>query len=417
MHLHLLAQHSSTPTWWIGGLLALFAALSGALGDNLVRWAYAHAAARAAASSSKEKECCAAFAGASWPVWVLGTFCTTVLNSAGVIFAFSFAQASMIIPFAALHIFFGVIFAQLINGERFTPTRALACAFIVVGVAVVLLFAGKFSPHYSVDELIDNYAEPPMVLSTALIVVAIAVLGGGYYTTERAKGDVKRARDRRICISCLCGALGGLSNVLAKTTVEIFKSWSRSEPVWTMWGTYLVVSLTALTLVLQLVALNQALREFEATVVISTVNATLSITGTAEGAIYFKEYVNWGWGTWIFLPAGVVLSVIGIFLVVGLIRPRHLVCNLCGAGEEEEEVEVEARDAARARARARARGGGGGGRTDAWLCGTASAAGTGREYFYGEEAGGGGEDEGDGVGGDGEETSAAGARKPLLHGD
>lgn len=102
--------------WYIGAILATGGALSGSLGDNLVR------------KGHRISE--------NWLV-VVGNLCTVVLNTGFVLSAMAFADASLVIPFAGLHIFFGVVFAKVINRERLGKADWIGGVLCLVGVMLV----------------------------------------------------------------------------------------------------------------------------------------------------------------------------------------------------------------------------------------------------------------------------------------
>ena len=59
------------------------------------------------------------------PYWIMGWMLSVIINSGGVVLAMGLAPASMIIPFAAVHIAFAVTFARIVNKEVRTARRTL----------------------------------------------------------------------------------------------------------------------------------------------------------------------------------------------------------------------------------------------------------------------------------------------------
>lgn len=72
--------------WWIGVILAVFAALFGSLGDNLIKLSYTQALLIEEAGGVPPGLFCR-------PLWLAGMFCVTILNTSMTLMSYTFADA------------------------------------------------------------------------------------------------------------------------------------------------------------------------------------------------------------------------------------------------------------------------------------------------------------------------------------
>lgn len=88
--------------WVAGVVLAILAAVFGALGDNLIKLSYTKEDLAIERGEPPTKIWCR-------PLWYAGMTCLLVLNTACVIAALSISDASLTIPFGGLHICFNLV--------------------------------------------------------------------------------------------------------------------------------------------------------------------------------------------------------------------------------------------------------------------------------------------------------------------
>ena len=342
----------STAHILLGLLCATISASSGGLGDNLVRLSYRLAELRKQARDStsvmedgqrERRESgvlrvvgpyCPSLAAVlpaelGRPFWILGWSSTTLVNTGFVILAMSLAPSSFIIPFAAVHIFFAVTFARVVNKEPCTITKALGCTCIICGVLVVLVTNGLL-PHdevYGLSRLESDLIETPYLALTGLVLCAIALALGAFAT--RARHGSKAIAQLSIAVTA--GSFGAISNVLGKSVIEIVKTAQCSGEYKALLSdafVYAILGGMVVALVCQICALNTALSSYETMVVTPLVNGTLTVVGTLESVVYFQEYESWELYTWCLMPLGVCIAALGLLLLAGVVNP----CARCDRG-------------------------------------------------------------------------------------
>ena len=157
--------------WYYGVLLSVLASFVGGLGDNLVR--YAHNAHRHAsdnggggpATVSGVEDYDAASVGSlrNSGVWSMGLFLTVVGNTVLTVWSLAFADASLIVPFAALHVIFTVVLAIFINNERLNFLSWTGIGLILGGTFLVVVESNKSSMDYDLDSILEFCMNPPFL--------------------------------------------------------------------------------------------------------------------------------------------------------------------------------------------------------------------------------------------------------------
>ena len=280
--------------WYVGMLLALAASFVGALGDNLVR--YAH---RAEKTTQR-----------TMGIWALGLGLTAIGNSALTLWALAYADASLIVPFAGVHVVFAVFLATVINDEKIGVVDILSILVILAGILTTVLSANKESVDYDLDHLVALLSRQPFLITVSGILwVAVA----SALVAVRSSCTRKRPAIAASAAAILCGTMGGLGTVACKAGVEAVKASIRGGNVSPQ--AWMILVSTATVALLQLATLNYALSKFKASLVVPIILATLTVMGTGLGVIFFEEYKRFSRKVWFTLPLGIIVACAGIVLL------------------------------------------------------------------------------------------------------
>lgn len=192
-------------------------------------------------------------------LFLCGWILTLVINTLCTFLAMAFAPASLITPFAGVHLLWNVWLANWINNEPVSPRDYVASALIIAGVVVVVTAGAKESPDYPLNELEEYFFAPPFVVTMGLGVLMFCILQYGIRQSENT---------RRVSLAALAGLLGAFSNPLIKVIVEIIKDVVDVDgagfKVFLHWATWFFIAATILTAVFQLHFLNTGLASFGA---------------------------------------------------------------------------------------------------------------------------------------------------------
>ena len=339
----------SASTWWIGVTIAMVGAFCGSMGDNLVKLSY-NTLDRLSEDQRGERTpgrigsaiwnfffccgCCSAdisemsgrqdlFNGQRCNlspeavtqlqyrgdvIFVCGWFCTIIINTSCTFGALAYAPASIVTPFAGVHLFWNIWLANWINHEPVAPRDYLASFLIVAGIVSVLLTGAKETPDYPLATLEKFFLGQPFIVCTCFCAVLLLILIYGIYQGPRSQ---------RVCTAALAGLSGSYANPLFKTLVEILKDAFHGKPVFETWPSYAMIALTIVVAVAQLVFLNQGLARFDAYAIIPIYLALMGSLGTVVSAILYQDYLQFGWINYMGISIGIALVVAGIMLLNG----------------------------------------------------------------------------------------------------
>lgn len=298
------APSSSLPIhydqWYYGVLLSLLASFVGGLGDNFVR--YAHTRKRDAAKL------------ANTGAWLLGLFLTVVGNTVLTIWSLAYADASLIVPFAASHVIFTVVLAIFINDERLNCKGWWSIFLILAGTVFVVVEANKSSVDYDLDTIVEFFLKPAF-LGVCLVYFLVSAVCLFVFVRGADVGVSENVR--ALCASIAAGLFGAFGSVMAKAVVEVFKQanrvgWAPLLGRQAMWG---ILAFAITVAVSQVFIYNAALKQYDASVVMPMVLATLTLFGTFLGAIFFVEFQRWSTVSLVFLPSGVVVASVGVVML------------------------------------------------------------------------------------------------------
>jgi len=193
----LLGKLEENPAWMVGVSLALLGSLFGGLGDNLVRRYHRVVAEKGGAASTVDKM-----------TWVAGMFCTIILNTSCTIGSYSFAEANLVMPFGGgMHIIWGILFAQWMNGEKVTSYVVRCCSTIIAGVVTVVVAGSKDRPAYSPAELAAFYESRTFECYVVLTVV-VMLLFASVFRLPIARRAARRATKVVGCAGSSVGSEG-----------------------------------------------------------------------------------------------------------------------------------------------------------------------------------------------------------------
>jgi len=153
----------TTDQWPIGVALILGASFIGGLGDNLIRYSHRK-------NNTKTPNY-------FMFIWMVGMFCTIVLNTMCTVAAFAYADSSLILPFAGTHVIFAVVLAIVINNEKVTMKSWLVLSIILFGILTTVIAGNKETINYSLELMMLLFAKPLFLVVASLILI-ICLLAG-----------------------------------------------------------------------------------------------------------------------------------------------------------------------------------------------------------------------------------------------
>ncbi|OII77737.1 hypothetical protein cand_015530 [Cryptosporidium andersoni] len=194
------SSSSTTLRWPIGVSIALIGSLLGALGDNFVRKSFLSTQKRykiaeisdISATSKEDINGCSLHSSPDnsahlkskspkfWemvknPMWLIGIILAAGADTIATLAALVFAPATLITPFAGMHIFWSMLIACLWLKERIGFIEWIGAICIVGGIICVVVFAGKIDGFTTVYQFAPLLKRPAaicyIVINLTLLII------------------------------------------------------------------------------------------------------------------------------------------------------------------------------------------------------------------------------------------------------
>eukprot|EP00922_Rhytidocystis_sp_ex-Travisia-forbesii_P021012 GHVS01030835.1.p1 GENE.GHVS01030835.1~~GHVS01030835.1.p1 ORF type:complete len:457 (+),score=39.26 GHVS01030835.1:115-1485(+) len=285
--------------WPVGVVVALIGSIAGAVGDNVIRLEYTKAGPQLKPADMFKR----------WR-WIVGLLLTTVVDIGCTLTALAFAPATIITPFAGVHIFWNIFLAKFWLREKVGFWEILGSISVIAGVVLIVVFAGKGSKIVSMATL-AKYAISPLSI-TYMTITAAALIASFFLSTDFGAGRLPlniRKPIQRLAVASSSGLLGGCTNISAKTLMIVATQLFQGDSsIMRDWQTYIIFIATITLGVSQFVYLNVGLRRYEAIYIVPTINSCLVGSGNVGGVMVLQEYPQ----NWSGFFVGLVVAVAGI---------------------------------------------------------------------------------------------------------
>jgi len=295
-------------SWLIGVVLASLAAFVAALGDNAIRKAFKNRDEKVRTAAQDHwleyEDLVWEFPVFHEPLFLLGNFALTILNSSLTVAALAFADASQTIPFGVLHIVLNVPIAYFVNHEQTTMNALILNFFICLGVILVLLGSNKETELLTPEQLMSS------LISAPFIGVTILFCALGIYARILAHGHIENSRHLGLTFGA--GLLGALTQLFARSMALCLKQNAWKTPV-----TYMFTIWTSVSAGSQLYLLNLCLDKYPASFVVPIVNAVVIVLGSSISAVFFHEVDKWDDSSTIMVPLGIITTGVAVVALSG----------------------------------------------------------------------------------------------------
>eukprot|EP00922_Rhytidocystis_sp_ex-Travisia-forbesii_P021017 GHVS01030843.1.p1 GENE.GHVS01030843.1~~GHVS01030843.1.p1 ORF type:complete len:515 (+),score=59.31 GHVS01030843.1:328-1872(+) len=285
--------------WPVGLVIALIGSIAGAVGDNMVRLEYTKAGPHVKPSEMFKR----------WK-WIVGLLMTTVVDLVCTLTALALAPATVVTPFAGVHIFWNIFLAKFWLGEEVGFWEILGSVSVIAGVVLIVVFSGKGARITSIETLREYVMTTPFIVFVATMsaLLTAALLFSTDCGARKLPVSVRKQL-QRLSVAASSGLFGGCTNISAKSLMIIGMQLFQGDiSVLRAWESYIILIATVTLAVSQLVYLNVGLRRYEAIYVVPTINSCLIGSGNVGGVMVLQEYPS----NWSGFFVGLVAAVGGI---------------------------------------------------------------------------------------------------------
>jgi len=312
--------------WYVGVLLALIGTVVAAIGNHCVtlsakldrqekqKYDFTDSSSvdlnqilRAIHSEEERSEIIKKISMPSFIVWVFGNVAITILGTALTLGSYAFASQALLAPLSGLTIVWNAFLSttQWFGNATLSRNEILA-TFITLSGCVFIVFSGpRESKHYTLAILMELFLRIKFLIFVSFSTGIVIVL------RRLAVSNTLPAQSKQFLAGMLPGFLGGFSNLFAKASVELLASGSLLSSF-----TSLLVFFTTLgTAFHQLQWINDALAAYTPLVIVPVYQASLLLTSTVCGAVFYGDFDNLGFLQYATFAVGVVAIIGGVVML------------------------------------------------------------------------------------------------------
>lgn len=249
------------------------------------------------------------------PLWWLGISCMAA-GEIGNLVAYGMAPASLVAPLGAVAVISNACLSRLFLKEIMSYRCMFGVLCALAGAFLVVVNAPRATNRVS---MYDGVASVGGLVSG--LVVAVAVLFIANPLKWRIGVSAEYASKRVVCYCGLCSLLGGVTVTGAKyVSTAVSQALAGNGSMWndrgTCWLTYVLVVGVAGAAVLQVMYLNEALRNFGASLVVPVYYIMFTSVSIGAGMVLFDEtaFDPKVLATVLFV-CGILLAFSGVFII------------------------------------------------------------------------------------------------------
>jgi uncharacterized membrane protein len=306
--------------WWIGVGLALLSSLLGNLGLNLQKLAHTQISSLDYFIAEQKLDISHPSRPEKHPLWQFGMV-LIILGSISDFFALSYAPQSVVAPLGAITLVVNIALARIMHGEEITSRGIIATSMILLGSVLDVVF----SDHRNL--IVKSTGELVGIIAKGRVIGYAAIVGFGIFllwiwVREKIKDESESDQVKlKFAVTALSGVIGGHSLVFAKFVSEMISEFwggSWSVPNWKVAsGLYVIFGMLIMSLVLQIVWINEALKRFDSVFVVPIAKSFWVFFSVVSGLITFADYQQFTVFECVMFFFGTFCIIIGMALFSG----------------------------------------------------------------------------------------------------
>ncbi|KAF5140364.1 nucleotide-sugar transporter [Vairimorpha ceranae] len=258
--------------------------------------------------------------------------------------SYIFGDQSLLAALSATGLVSNSILAPLINGEIFTYKDLLAIIFVFTGTSLIIFNTKVSHKSYSLCELLKLYKKPSIILYFFTIFFLIIFL---YCFIRYVETNSSFREDHSVifmsdtiwfdddCFTIkylmvlmyifLSSFIASFTTLSIKSLAEIIDKTISGENQFKYFITYVfIIGLCTCTFG-QIYWLNQALKRYDALLVVPVFHITWTILSVITAGIYFQEFEHYDWIQFKYFFIGLLIIFIGsLFLSTRIINKNSL---------------------------------------------------------------------------------------------
>jgi|EP01047_Picozoa_sp_COSAG01_P030182 drug/metabolite transporter (DMT)-like permease len=305
------ADEGSGSMWVLGVVLSVVSSVVSNLGVNTQKLSLMREAKRKKGAPDRSYF--------RQPLWLVGLL-MVFTGSLGDFAALGFAAQSLVTPVGAVTMVANLFFASMWLGETLSGKDMVGTVLILIGAVLAGAFADKSDQCYTLDELVNLYAEPAFVVYVLAVLGVCALFYGISRRCERVRAEhgvhsaqyAKLTKIHPFCYSLLSGTTGAQSVLFAKSTAELLEISFGGDVQFHRPVSWLILALMLCSIFLQLHFMARGLQHFDALYIVPVFQCFFITVAILGGGVYFGELSRFSTLQSIMFPLGVLFTIGGV---------------------------------------------------------------------------------------------------------
>ncbi|XP_048761480.1 NIPA-like protein 2 [Ostrea edulis] len=239
------------------------------------------------------------------PLWWTGILLMG-LGEIGNFSAYGFSPASLIAPLGTTTVVANMFLAALFLKEKIKAEHLFGSALAVIGAFLLIAFSAKNERVLNGDEINQALIQLPFVIYICVELVGLGVLFFLLYY---------KAMTKVVIYLLISSVVASFTVIAAKAVSSMLQITFAGIPQFSYPILYIMLVVMIVTAITQIKYLNEAMKSFDATVVVPTNFVFFTISAITAGIVFYKEF--WGMNVLeIFMFfIGCFLSFIGVYFI------------------------------------------------------------------------------------------------------
>ncbi|KAI8878395.1 DUF803-domain-containing protein [Backusella circina FSU 941] len=214
--------------------------------------------------------------------------------------AYAFTQAILVTPLGALSVVLCAVLSSIFLKERLSFQGKVGCLQCVLGAVIIVLHAPEQGAADTSIETFRKLMISPGFILYAFLATAISLFLRYYCCPRWGKTNM-------LVYVTICSLIGSLSVVFTQGIGGAIVHSFTIENQFNTWFVYLVLTLTLVTLAVEIVYLNKALNIFNTAVVTPTYYVIFTTLTIVSSIIFYRGFEA--------SPVDIITCVFGFFII------------------------------------------------------------------------------------------------------
>ncbi|KAK3577931.1 hypothetical protein CHS0354_034569 [Potamilus streckersoni] len=239
------------------------------------------------------------------PLWWFG-LSLMVFGEVGNFSAYGFAPASLVAPLGTTTVVANMFLAAIFLKEKIKAEHLFGSALAIIGAFLLVTFSSKTETALTGSQIYENLSQVSFIVYICIEGLMLIVL---FILLYRFKKKLV------VVYLLIVSIIASFTVISAKAVSSMLQLTMAGKAQWYSPMLYVMAAVLGITAIIQVKYLNQAMKNFDSTVVVPTNFVFFTMSAIMAGIIFYKEF--WGMTAlqvFMFL-FGCLMSFVGVYFV------------------------------------------------------------------------------------------------------